>query len=115
MQRFSHFVMLATLCLGCSAAITDRAEANDGPVYSRQRAAVRGEFGRTEGFRNAGRQHGYYGGYFPYQPVIAGSWYARPYPHHFDYYRRRYSAPPIQPDCPCAPMERSEPIVADDP
>jgi len=43
-------------------------------------------------------------------PIVQGSWYQRPYPYHFDYYRYRwggaapnqvYDVPPPG-DCPCA-------------
>jgi hypothetical protein len=37
---------------------------------------------------------GAYGGFvapFFTPPIVAGSWYERPYPYHFDYYQRRWS------------------------
>jgi hypothetical protein len=67
-----------------------------------------------------GYGHGGYGGlYDPYlyaPPIIAGSYYERPYPHHFDYYRYRWGgqqqgAPTPQvemmpvADCPCLSAE----------
>ena len=75
------------------------AYANEGgPFYQRNRhhghpsPHHRGKF----------RHQPYYGGYY-YPPTFYGSWYARPYPYHFDYYRWRYSMPPLPPvDCPCA-------------
>jgi hypothetical protein len=36
---------------------------------------------------------GGYGGFynpFFFQPIVTGSWYERPYPYHFDYYRYRW-------------------------
>jgi opacity protein-like surface antigen len=58
---------------------------------------------------------GYGGFYAPYfaPPLITGSWYERPYPYHFDYYRHRWGGAPTGPygdpgvemipaaDCPC--------------
>lgn len=69
------------------------------PTYARQRAAA-------FAFRAESSPYSpYHGGYFfpayPAPPVVTGSWYARPYPHHFDYYRWRYNSPPPA-DCPCA-------------
>ncbi len=84
----------------------------DAPVYQRNR-----EIAFVNGY-HGGHGHlggGGYGGYtvfgIPYgnpwfaPQVYAGTWYERPYPYHFDYYRMRYSSPPIQeiaPDCPYA-------------
>lgn len=52
-----------------------------------------------------------HGGFAPYAPygnyyggavAVSGSWYERPYPHHLDYYRYRWGAPPnAAPQCPC--------------
>lgn len=66
--------------------------------------AHRGGFGRGRG--------GFYDPYFYgfAGPIVQGSWYQRPYPYHFDYYRQRWGGepgsevrdvpPPV--DCPCA-------------
>lgn len=63
------------------------------PVYQRDR-----------GFPQAGSNWGFPGGYpfgigygfgFPPQ-VYGGSWYQRPYPYHLDYFRWRYSTPPVE-------------------
>jgi hypothetical protein len=52
-----------------------------------------------------------YNPYFFTPPIVTGSWYQRPYPYHFDYYRYRWGAsqgsygtePGVAtPDCPCA-------------
>ena len=96
MRFFSVVALLVSLLL-FSVASSSQAE---GPVYSRNRGGGRG--GYHGGGRHGGRFNHY--GYFGYQPFIAGSWYARPYPYHFEYYRWRYSAPPQTPDCPCAPV-----------
>ena len=63
-----------------------------------------------EGVYQRGRPGGRHGGwgppaYNPYfwqpgffaPPIVTGSWYTRPYPYHFDYYRWRYSMPPQRP------------------
>lgn len=74
--------------------------------------------GGLNGYGHAPGGYGYpgYGGFYPpyayAPPIIAGSYYQRPYPHHFDYYRYRWGAqqqgtlPPqgeMMPvaDCPC--------------
>jgi hypothetical protein len=72
--------------------------------------------------------YGAYGGYFaPYYapPIIAGSWYERPYPYHFDYYRYRWGGSPNgtygnagvemipAEDCPCLQaVPKDEAVVA---
>jgi hypothetical protein len=65
------------------------------PGYSRARIdATNGN--SQAGGQNWGRYNGGYGygyGFYPpyyFSPVIAGTWYARPYPYHFDYYRWRW-------------------------
>jgi len=85
------------------------AQANQ-EVYRRQRQSH-----RQSGVRH-GRGYGHrYPGYSFFQPQIVGSWYARPYPYHFDYFRWRYSegnpAPalgPAIPDCPLVETLPSE-------
>jgi hypothetical protein len=70
--------------------------------------------GHHQNWRDHGGYGGFYDPYFFSPPVIAGSWYQRPYPYHFDYYRYRWGGPPMgdgdyeaeppyaAPDCPCA-------------
>jgi hypothetical protein len=69
-----------------------------------------------------GFPHSWYGGFGAYggfvapfftPPIVAGSWYERPYPYHFDYYRHRWGGAPAgaygnagvemipAADCPC--------------
>lgn len=55
---------------------------------------------------------GFYNPFFA-QPLVTGTWYQRPYPYHFDYYRYRWGGAPngvygdptieMMPaaDCPC--------------
>jgi hypothetical protein len=90
------------------------------PTYSRLRTGAEdwhARGGRYEHGRHGGYGgYGYGGGYYqPYiSPVIAGSWYARPYPYHFDYFRDRWTgqapAVPSSSDCPCAEL----PIAAEE-
>jgi hypothetical protein len=77
------------------------------PAYSRMRTGADDWHGRGGGY-------GYGYNFFPpyyYPPVYAGSWYSRPYPYHFDYYRYRWNGNPTNgdeaeprtnPNCPCA-------------
>jgi hypothetical protein len=85
------------------------------PNYSRMRTGADDWHGRGGSYGWSGGYGGYGYGYnfFPpyyYPPVYAGSWYARPYPYHFDYYRYRWSgnqmgdpnaAAPADRECPC--------------
>jgi len=92
--------LLLAIAIGlCSCAAQTLAQPGHGPVYARQRAALR-SYGGWQGanhFARFGTNNRYgvpYRGFYPYrQPVIVGNWYARPYPSHFDYYRQRWSAP----------------------
>jgi hypothetical protein len=75
----------------------------EGGTYQRQRIS-----GGERGNYGGGFQGGYYGGHSWwgggfYQPTVVGSWYQRPYPHHFDYFRRRNNGPstPSPVDYPC--------------
>lgn len=69
-----------------------------------------GSHGGGDGHHGGGHSGlGQWGGGF-YNPgfgtqFYAGTWYQRPYPYHFDYYRMRYGTPSVQqiaPDCPAA-------------
>lgn len=99
----------ATALIGSVVASSAAAQSTVAPVYARQRAAVMTASMRDPNYRPPPRPpfgHGGFGhggfGFWPYQPTIAGSWYERPYPYHFDYYRWRYSAPQAAPGCVCA-------------
>ncbi len=99
----------ALLGLAIVWAMPSTAPAHDyspAPTYSRMRAGADDWHARGGGYGPGYPGYGAGYGYFqPYvSPVIAGSWYARPYPHHFDYFRDRWngSASELQQECPCA-------------
>lgn len=62
------------------------------PVYQRGRGHHQGG-GRWGGPGGYPYGYGFYG--FPPQ-IYGGSWYQRPYPYHLDYFRWRYSTPPVE-------------------
>lgn len=116
MRLFSNttLMLILMLLLGpfvveANAVQASHAQPSDGhPAYSRQRAGSWGGGGWQGRSQTPDRYAGYHRGYYSYQPAIAGSWYARPYPYHFDYYRQRYSAPALTNDCPCAKVQAEE-------
>jgi hypothetical protein len=60
--------------------------------------------GRLTGGHWGAVDPGFYNPWFAPQAFV-GTWYERPYPHHFDYYRWRSNtaaAPMPTLDCPCA-------------
>jgi hypothetical protein len=75
-----------------------------------------GAYGHAFGRGGPGWGGGFFQPYF--SPVIASSWYQRPYPYHFDYFRGRWDggqgayagAVPSAVDCPC--MNEVPPTVA---
>ena len=91
------------LALPSAAPAQDSLQA---PTYSRTRTGAEDWHARGGGYVHGQGDFGYGYGYFqPYiSPVVAGSWYARPYPYHFDYFRGRWDGPRsgIASDCPCA-------------
>ncbi len=106
----------AFVCLAALSGLAATAPAQDSfavPTYSRSRMGADDWSARGGGFgRGYGGNGGYGNGFYqPYvSPVIASSWYARPYPYHFDYFRGRWDggqgaysgeARPAA-DCPCA-------------
>ena len=89
---------LCALTVLAALSLADAADANQGaPVYARGPSF---RHGGARGFHGGVGFYGYPGFFAP--PVITGSYYARPYPYHFDYYRWRYSAPPAPVQAPCA-------------
>jgi len=102
MRFLSRTVLGLTLLLSCLAVASSHAQPQGAPVYARQRADARRGGVWEGGSRYAGQYSGRYNGNYFSPPAITGSWYVRPYPYHFDYYRQRFSAPPQTPECPCA-------------
>jgi hypothetical protein len=122
---------VASACLfGSAFACVAQASAQDfAPIYSRQRMHAhdfdrRGDGHGFSGHRGHGHDNFYYDPYF-FSSVIHGSYYQRPYPYHFDYYRHRWGQPhvnygpehpPVALDCPCAtesyaiPPSYSQPV-----
>lgn len=102
MLRLSKTIAVVLVVTG---AIAEQAQAqpSDSPVYARQRSGIQGGAAWYGGYRPPVRppfdQFGY--GYFGYPPIVAGSWYQRPYPYHFDYYQYRWNTPQPALDCPC--------------
>ncbi|MEM8947227.1 MAG: hypothetical protein AAGD11_18785 [Planctomycetota bacterium] len=81
------------------------AQTRPAAVYARQRPAFRPTprppFSGS-GLQNPAAVHAGWGyGGFGYQPFVAGSWYARPYPYHLDYFGVRSRAEPAAQPCPC--------------
>jgi hypothetical protein len=109
-----HALLLVALAIAPAAQAQGPPSA---PVYQRMRMGA-DQWPTRGGMNGYGRGLGFgsgFGGFFnPYlfaPPIIAGSWYQRPYPYHFDYYRYRWGAPQsgyggepgvATPDCPCA-------------
>jgi hypothetical protein len=108
------------LLLVLSGTLSAIAQDAFAPTYSRTRMGAHDFHRRGDGHGFGGRRGGGYGNFYfdPYfsSPVIYGSYYQRPYPYHFDYYRHRWGAPPADAaysgyppdpgsaasDCPCA-------------
>ncbi len=120
-SRQSPFLRTA-ITLAAIAYSVPSANAQNGvmaPNYSRTRTgaddwhARGGGNGWVHGNGSYGNGYNYYQPY--YSPVIAGSWYARPYPYHLDYYRYRWGGAAQTPapleDCPCA-TDASTPEVS---
>ncbi len=109
-MRFSSglFCALAILVSGQASFAEEEV-----PTYQRQRYAAWDGTPSASGWgyspSYAGAAYGapyaaaYWGGFAG--QAYAGTWYQRPYPYHFDYYRGRFGAPSAskaQSDCPCA-------------
>jgi hypothetical protein len=114
------------LLLALSGTLTAIAQdMMQGPAYARQRMGAQ-DWGQRGGGYGGPRVGSFYPGYYGYGfgyggPVITGSWYARPYPYHFDYYRYRWGhpdggylapEPAAAEDCPCVPEPVAAPAMA---
>jgi hypothetical protein len=116
MPRACLLAVLALAAISAPSALAQDAAMS--PAYQRLRTGA-GDW-HARGGHNQHWRRGYgsgYGGFFdPYfaaPPFITGSWYERPYPYHFDYYRYRWGGAPYGPngypgdemipaaDCPC--------------
>src|SRR6185295_17820427 len=112
-MRFKLLFVAALLVQGATALAQGPMNA---PPYQRLRM---GSPQMPAGSWSAGRRGGGYGGYggyynpyFASYPIVTGTWYQRPYPYHFDYYKYRWGTTPpmVAPaetemipasDCPC--------------
>ena len=104
-----HALLIIVLALSAAAV---RAQ---GPSYQRTRGGAddwQARGGHAQHWRGpSGGYGGFYDPYFAAPPIVTGTYYQRPYPYHFDYYRNRWGAQaPTEsseavyatPDCPCA-------------
>ena len=104
MFRVTRWV-LQVCWVGVAFSLLADVHAQEAPAYQRSRDVAFVNYVGGHGHHGGG--YGYGGFYNPWfaSQIFAGTWYERPYPHHFDYYRMRYGTPPLQqiaPDCPCA-------------
>lgn len=114
MHSSKQLIAGALACLAAIGGLAATAPAQDSfaaPTYSRTRMGAGDWQARGGGYDHGGGGFGNgFGFYQPYNsPVVASSWYARPYPYHFDYFRGRwgggqdaYAQGPARTDCPCA-------------
>jgi hypothetical protein len=113
-SAFSTAAFFVTAPMLCVSNVTRAQNAGTAPTYSRTRmGADDGQSRGGHGWNRGNGNYGYGGGF--YQPYYAGvfsnSWYERPYPYHFDYYKYRWGANHLiggaqaaagNADCPCA-------------
>ena len=95
MHAYHRFIAGALACLAVSglAALAPAQDPTAAPAYQRLRAGADDWQARGGQFGHHGRGGWGWGGGFiqPYfSPVIASSWYQRPHPYHFDYFRGRW-------------------------
>jgi hypothetical protein len=103
-----HALLVIVLALSTATACAQA------PAYQRTRGGA-GDWhargGHAQNWRDPyGGIGGFYNPYFVAPPIVTGSYYQRPYPYHFDYYRNRWGGPALAegsvtgaatPDCPC--------------
>lgn len=94
---------MRTACLLAVILLATSSARGQAPVYQRMRSGAghpdaRSGYhhGRPGGFDPYG-YGAFYGGYFA-PPIVVGSYYQRPYPYHFDYYRYRWGGAPSHDD-----------------
>jgi hypothetical protein len=81
--------LLAALAIVPGAALAQEPFA--APPYQRMRTGADRWRARNGSYTRV--SYGYGGFFDPYvvaPPIVAGTWYQRPYPYHFDYYRYRW-------------------------
>jgi hypothetical protein len=107
---------MRTACLLALALIVATPVSGQAPVYQRMRTDARHPDSRP-GYHHSRRggfdPHAYgnfYGGYFA-PPLVVGSYYQRPYPHHFDYYRYRWGGAAVGEPTPLAPQVEMMPVA----
>ena len=105
-------LLLAAILLAFAPASVC-AQGASAPPYQRTRMGADNWHARGGGQNWHDSHHGGYGRfynpYFAAPPLVVGSYYQRPYPYHFDYYRHRWGGgamgygdvPTAAPDCPC--------------
>lgn len=111
----SKLLLTAILLLAIAPGVAAQAPA---APYQRMRTgadswSARGGLSNSWRGGPGGWGGGFYAPFFT-PPIVAGSWYERPYPYHFDYYRHRWGGSPHAPgvdpgvetipaaDCPCS-------------
>ena len=116
-MRFALFLIIA---MGAPAFNRAFAQGPVGlPAYQRTRGGGNQMTPPDGRWRRSPRGYGDFGGYYnpyyyPYfMPIVAGTWYQRPYPYHFDYYKYRWGQQGTEPgpptiedmipavECPC--------------
>jgi hypothetical protein len=102
-----YVLLIAVLAL---APVAARGQA---PAYQRTRGGAddwQSRGGHAQHWRGpSGGFGGFYNPYFAAPPIVAGSYYQRPYPYHFDYFRGRWDGAGQTPqgemmpvaECPC--------------
>ena len=76
------------------------------PTYARMRSGA-GDWHARGGYGRQGFGIGFVQPFYQ-PPIVTGSYYQRPYPYHFDYYRSRWGAASEQAptlDCRCATQD----------
>lgn len=113
-RQTALLVLLVALASGGTASLALAQQCEAPPTYSRMRQGADDWHARGGGFGYSVPSYMYGGFFLTFGPpvVVAGSWYQRPYPSHFEFARTRWGgAPPEQAyqqelmprsDCPCA-------------
>jgi hypothetical protein len=97
----ARYVAIAIVVASAFVASPGIAQEFAEPTYSRLRGGA-GEW-QARGWHGGGwGGYGFVQPFFP-QPLVTGSYYQRPYPYHFDYYRYRWGGQQAQAQSrPCA-------------